>query len=101
MPPAPTITVAVRAGEPLWRAFGRHRIAVDLPAPAALADLLAALAATYPDFRSRYQGDDLGHRHPYRLFVNHRQISDEEMARQPLNDGDLVHIVIPVSGGRG
>lgn len=97
----PTITITVRAGEPLWRAFGRHRVRLELPAPATLSDLLAALAATYPDFKSRYQGDDLGHRRPYRLFVNHRQVADDEMAGQPLNDGDLVHIVIPVAGGRG
>ncbi len=101
MSPAPTLTVTVRAGEPLWRAFGQHRISLDLPIPATLADLLATLAATYPDFGSRYRGDDLGHRHPYRLFVNHRQIADEEMAGHPLHDGDLVHIVIPVAGGRG
>lgn len=101
MSPAPTISVTVRAGEPLWRAFGQHRISINLPAPAALPDLLAALAAAYPDFGSRFRGDDLRHRHPYRLFVNHRQIADEEMAGHPLHDGDLVHIVIPVSGGQG
>lgn len=99
MPPAPTISVTVRAGEPLWRAFGRHRISIDLPAPASLAALLAALAAVYPDFSSRYLGDDLGRHHPYRLFVNHRQVADGDLAL-PLHDGDLVHIVIPVAGGQ-
>lgn len=91
--------VTVRAGEPLWRAFGQHRISIDLPASATLADLLAALAETYPDFARRYLGEDLGHPHPYRLFVNFRQVDDPDLANQHLHDGDTVHIVIPIAGG--
>lgn len=98
MSPLQTIQVTVRAGEPLWRVFGRHRISIDLAAPATLTDLIAALAAAYPDFSSRYLGEDLGHPNPYRLFVNHRQVDASNLA-QALNDGDLVHIVVPVSGG--
>lgn len=93
------IRVTVRAGEPLWRAFGQHRISIDLPASATLADLLAALSEAFPDFASRFRGEDLGHRHPYRLYVNLRQAPDHDLAQQRLNDGDTVHIVIPISGG--
>lgn len=92
------IRVTVRAGEPLWRAFGQHRISIDLPASATLADLLAALSETYPDFSSRFRGEDLGHRHPYRLYVNLQQAPGHDLA-QRLNDGDTIHIVIPISGG--
>ena len=101
MPTASMIRVTVRAGEPLRRAFGQHRISIDLRAPATLGDLLIALASAYPNFASRYQGDDLGHPHPYRMFVNHRQVADAALTGHPLADGDLVHIVIPISGGRG
>ncbi len=94
------IQITVRAGEPLWRALGRHRITVALPAPATLADLLDALARAHPDFAAAYQGQGLRRQRPYRLFVNHRQIPAEAPDRCPLADGDLVHIVIPVAGGK-
>lgn len=89
------IQVTLRLGEPLGGAVGRRRLQIALPAPATLADLLAHLAAAHPHFAARFRGDDLGHDHPYRLFVNYTQVGED----QALADGDLVHIVIPVLGG--
>jgi molybdopterin converting factor small subunit len=94
------IQITVWLGEPLRRAVGQVRIELDLSAPATLADLLARLYAAFPDFSARYEGLDLGHEHPYRLFINHRQVEENVFGRRELKDGDLVHIVIPVVGGK-
>lgn len=89
------IQVTVRLGEPLRRAVGQYRLQIALAAPATVADLLAHLADAYPDFAAAHRGDDLGHDRPYRLFVNHTQADEAQL----LQDGDLVHIVIPALGG--
>lgn len=94
------IRVTVRVGEPLRRALGRTRLELTLPTGATLADLLAHLAAVYPDFARRYRGEDLGHPFPYRLYLNRQAVDTAEAPIRTLADGDLVHILIPVGGGR-
>lgn len=96
---ASILQITVRIGEPLRRAVGKYRILVSLQAPANLADLIAQLASAYPDFENGFQGGDLGHAYPYRLFVNHVLIPDEIYGQHELQDGDLVHIIIPTAGG--
>ena len=93
------IHVTVRLGEPLRRAVGQYRFSSTLPASATLADLVTQLAETYPDFARRYAGTDLGHAHPYRLFVNFQLVAADQAAGRPLADGDTVHILIPIAGG--
>ena len=93
------IHVTVRLGEPLRRAAGQFRFALTLPAGATLADLVSQLAETYPDFARRYAGTDLGHAHPYRLFVNFHLVAADQAAGRALADGDTVHILIPIAGG--
>lgn len=93
------IRVTVRVGEPLRRALGHTRLDLTLPAGATLADVVAHLDATYPDFARRYRGEDLGHPFPYRLYLNRQAVDAAEAATRTLADGDLVHILIPVGGG--
>lgn len=94
------IRVTVRVGEPLRRALGSTRLDLSLPAGATLADLLAHLAAVYPDFARRYRGEDLGHPFPYRLYLNRRGVDAADLSTCTLADNDQVHILIPVGGGR-
>ncbi|MCP4166709.1 MAG: MoaD/ThiS family protein [Chloroflexi bacterium] len=91
--------ITVRFGEPLRRAVGQFRLEVKLPAPATLPDLLAYLEASYDGFEDRYRGAGFGQTYPYRWFVNRTQIGDEEFDTYGLDDGDLIHIMIPVAGG--
>ena len=93
------IHVTVRFGEPLRRAIGQYRVGIELPAAASVVDLLASLRRTYPEFAMRFRGDDLGHDHPYRIFVNHKLVAGSECENHELAEGDLVHIVLPVVGG--
>ncbi len=93
------IQVTVRLGEPLRRAAGQHRFALTLPEGATVADLVARLADAYPDFARRYAGVDLGHAHPYRLYVNFQQVASDQLAKRTLQEGDTVHILIPIAGG--
>lgn len=97
MPDAMQITV--RLGEPLRRAAGQFRLALALPAGATVAALVETLRRTYPEFGHRYAGRDLGHDHPYAIFVNSVQVERDDYERRSLHDGDVVHIVVPVVGG--
>lgn len=93
------IHLTVRMGEPLRRAIGQFRLALTLPAGATVVALVEHLSQAYPDFNHRYAGRDLGHDHPYAIFVNRVQIPRAEQDRHLLHDGDVVHIVVPVAGG--
>ncbi len=93
------MNITIRFGEPLRRAIGRHRLHIHQPAGATLADLLQTLHRTYPDFEAAFAGVDLGHAHPYHVFLNHRHIVPEQWEHTPLHEGDVVHIVIPALGG--
>ena len=94
-----SIHITIRAGEPLRRALPRHRIALELPAGATINDLLSRLSERYPEFAARFAGKDLGRDHPYRVFVNHKEVPADAFANHALADGDVVHIVIPIAGG--
>ncbi|MCO6453312.1 MAG: MoaD/ThiS family protein [Caldilineales bacterium] len=94
-----SIEITLRLGEPLRRAVGQSRLDVELPSQATVAALIAFLDQTYPDFGHRFAGRDLGHDHPYVVFVNNAQISAEAYDQSVLRHDDRVHIVVPVAGG--
>ena len=95
----PTIDITLRFGEPLRKAVGVRRAALSMPANATVADLIATLIETYPGFQAAFRGDDLGRTFPYILFVNGRPVTQPNYEAVRLQDGDTVHIVMPVVGG--
>ncbi|RME85912.1 MAG: DNA-3-methyladenine glycosylase, partial [Caldilineae bacterium] len=95
------IQITVRLGEPLRRAAGTYRLQMTLPASATVADLLHRLGRDYPGFGERFSGRDSGHPYPYRIYINHRPLEPAAASEKRLQDGDLIHIVLPVAGGRG
>ncbi|MEA3334831.1 MAG: DNA-3-methyladenine glycosylase [Chloroflexota bacterium] len=89
--------VTVRLGEPLWRATGSLRHHLEFPQHAvSVADVLAGMAATYPDF----QGHDLARPLPYQVYLNARLVPDGEEETWQLQDGDRLHIFLPAAGGQ-
>ncbi len=91
--------ITVRFGEPLRKTLGVRRLSLNLPDQASLADLLTHLAHAYPEFQASFQGEDLQRAYPYVLFINGRPITPPHYPTTYLNEGDIVHIVLPVVGG--
>lgn len=94
-----TIRVTVRFGEPLRKAVGHYRIEVPLSAPASVDDFIMHLAETFAGFESSYSGQMMGRDYPYELFVNRQHVPKGEYGRVWLNDGNVIHIIIPIAGG--
>lgn len=92
--------ILVRLGEPIWRAVEARRLTLEFDAQSlTVADVLAYLAAAYPNFASAYRGDALGHAWPYQLFVNARIVPAGQEASRYLNEGDKLFILLPAVGG--
>lgn len=92
--------IMVRLGEPLWRATGAMRLYLDFDASGTtVADVLARLAATYPDFERAFSGQTLGRPMPYQVFVNARLVSPGSEATRQLVDGDKLYLFLPAIGG--
>ncbi len=91
--------ITVRFGDPLRKTVGSRRIILSLPENATLADMLAALAESYPGFETAFRGDDLGREFPYIIFVRGRPVTQPHYESARLQQGDVVHIVMPVVGG--
>ena len=94
-----TIQVTVRFGEPLRKAVGRHRIAITLPGPASVHDLISYLATSYDGFQASYSGQVMGRDYPYEVFVKRRHVPKARYGQFALANGDVVHILIPIAGG--
>jgi hypothetical protein len=78
-------------GEPYWRSAGRREVAVSLPAPASVAQALAALAGAVPALRADLAGTEGAPA----VFVD-----DEVAGPEHALTGDArLHLVWPVSGG--
>lgn len=92
--------IMVRMGEPLWRSVGSLRLALVTDRPTVtVADVLATLAAEYPDFEAAFRGEDLGHPMPYQVFVNAILVAPGSESQRVLADGDRVYIFLPAAGG--
>jgi DNA-3-methyladenine glycosylase len=64
-----------------------------------VSDVLARLAAAYPDFIEAYRGKGLGRQMPYQVFVNARLVPPGDEAQWQLADGDKVYLFLPAIGG--
>ncbi|MBI3160188.1 MAG: MoaD/ThiS family protein [Chloroflexi bacterium] len=81
--------IHVRLAEPFWRAAGSRTLALELPAPATIADLLARLEADYPALKTEIELS------PPLIFIGEM----EAERTSSLAAGALVHLVWPLAGG--
>ncbi|MBM4461498.1 MAG: hypothetical protein FJ011_27705 [Chloroflexi bacterium] len=86
------VRIYVKLGEPLWRAVGRRRLALDWPDALKVtpSQALARLANEYPDFDAAFRC------RPYRLFVDAKVVTDEGV---PMTDGQTLYLLLPAIGG--
>jgi len=94
--------ILVKLGAPLSQVVGEHKVVVEMPAGATVADLLNELSRRYPDFEAGLKGKGLRpplDRALYTLFLNTRPLSFERAAETPLRDGDRLSLFLPVAGG--
>jgi len=93
------LKITVKFGEPLRQTLGQRRITIDLPESGSATDLLSALTQQYAGFEAAFRGDDLGRAHPYIFFLNHRPVTASNYDATHLQNGDVVHLLLPVVGG--
>lgn len=67
--------------------------------PGALAQILSDLEMSYPQIRNHWRQADGRFAEYLQLFVNGVQVDPDSMPSQPLQDGDAVDVVLPISGG--
>jgi len=91
--------IVVKFGYPLSQAVGARRLDLEMPALSTVATLLQELARHYPEFEAEFQGEGLGRPSPYIFFLNSRPVTSANYESTYLQDGDVVHIVLPVVGG--
>ena len=91
--------IIVKFGEPLRRSIGQRRVTIDLPEESTVTVLLNELARRYPGSREAFYGDASGRSTPYIFFLNGRPVTPPNYDITVLNDGDVVHLVLPVVGG--
>ena len=87
------LQITIKFGEPLRRDVGRRRISFSLPDGATADDLLALLVQQYPDFEAALRS------YPYIIFINGRPVTAANYNATRLQDGDIVHLALPVVGG--
>lgn len=92
--------VEVKMGDPLWKAVGQRQIGLELADGATVADALAHMRTTYPDFGATLEagGTHLGV--PFHFFVNRKLVKDRDLARHKLKAGDRLYILVPIVGGQ-
>ena len=82
--------INIKLGEPLWRAVGARRLALEWPDAARVTapDALARLAVEHTAFAAAYAAA------PYRLFVDAVPADAAALA-----DGQTLFILLPAIGG--
>jgi len=96
------VKITVKMGAPLAQVVGEPKATLLLPQEATLADVLAEMQGRYPEFQEGLKGKGLHKpfdRVLYSLFLNSRPVDWAEAAATRLQDGDRVHIFLPVAGG--
>ena len=87
-------------GDPLWKAVGQRQIALELDEGATVADALTRLQETYPTFRQRLEAGGTRLGVPFHLFLNRKLVKQGDLTRRRLKEGDRLHILAPIVGGR-
>jgi molybdopterin converting factor small subunit len=93
------MVIEVKMGDPLWKAVGQRQIGLEQSEGATVADALAHLSATYPDFGVALEGGGIRLGVPYNFFVNRKLVKERDLARHKLKAGDTLYILSPIVGG--
>ncbi len=89
--------VIVRLYADLRAATGKNEVEVEA---SSIKDLIEALVTTFgTDLRESLLDQQGRLEQFYRVYLNKKLVSESEMERTSLKDGDLVQIFPPVSGG--
>ena len=94
------MVIELKMGDPLWKVVGQRQIKLELADGATVADALAHLRSTYPDFGAALGaggGTQLGV--PFNFFVNRKLVKDRDLAQHRLKAGDRLYILAPIVGG--
>lgn len=95
------MVIEVKMGDPLWKAVGERRIALEVEDGATVADALAHLRAAYPEFGAALDAGGTRMGIPFNFFVNRKLVKERELAQRKLKGGDTLHILAPIVGGKG
>ena len=93
------MVIEVKMGDPLWKAAGQRQIRLELADGATVADALARLRSTYPDFGSALETGGTPMGVPFNFFVNRKLVKDRDLAKHRLKTGDKLYILAPIVGG--
>ena len=91
--------ITVKFGQPLSLTIGQRRVTLDLPEGCTATGLLEELAQRYPGFDTAFRGENLGRSSPYIFFLDGRPVTPPNFDATRLQEGDVVHLVLPVVGG--
>jgi len=92
--------ITVHVSRNLIPIVGSRQVTVEVPTGASVAEVLAHLRHTYPGWDDVLAGRGDAQHLPYSFFINRKAIRQKEMATRRLRDGDRLHILPPVVGGR-
>ena len=92
--------IVVKMGDPLWRAVGQRQIELELADGVSLADALASMQTTFPDFGMALEAGGTRLGVPFNFFVNRKLVKADDLAQHRLKEGDRLHILAPIVGGQ-
>jgi molybdopterin converting factor small subunit len=92
--------IEVSMGDPLWKSVGRRRINLELSDGASVADALAELHDSYPEFEAALEVGATRLGIPFNFFVNRRLVKDSDLGQHKLKEGDTLYILAPIVGGQ-
>jgi sulfur carrier protein ThiS len=92
--------IQVSMGDPLWKSVGRRQISLELSDDASVADALAVLRSSYPEFAAALEAGATRLGIPFNCFVNRRWVKDSDLEQHKLKEGDTLYILAPIVGGR-
>ena len=91
--------IDVKMGDPLWKAVGQRQVSLELADGTTVAQALAQLARTYPDFGASLDAGGTRLGVPFNFFVNRKLVKDGDLAQRRLKQGDKLYILAPIVGG--
>ena len=92
--------IQVSMGDPLWKTVGQRRMSLELSGDASVADALATLRSSYPEFGAALEAGATRLGIPFNCFVNRRLVKDSDLRQHKLKEGDTLYILAPIVGGQ-
>jgi molybdopterin converting factor small subunit len=94
------VDIQVSLGDPLWKSVGQRQISLELSDEASVADALATLRSSYPEFGAAVEAGATRLGIPFNCFVNRRLVKDGDLGQHRLKEGDTLYILAPIVGGQ-